>query len=117
MALHWLVWLVVGAVIAFISHRIGDKFLLFFYVGLAFIVFGIAKALIAFMLRAKKQEDVPQRAAPVHPVVRHGPVYQAHAQQPAVPPQLKQSVYACPRCRYPLSPAQRFCHMCGLHLR
>jgi hypothetical protein len=121
MALHWSIWLIVGGVLAVWSVKLGDKFLLFFYVGLIFAAIGLGKMLIGFMLREKYHEAVvhahsPQVVHSQHPAVKHGPVHPAHTQHPAVPG-LNQTHFSCPRCKYPMAPAARFCSMCGLRVR
>ncbi len=119
MAIPWAVWLIVGAGMAFWSLRIGDKFLLFQYVGYLFVIIGVGKALVGFVLRPKKEEVQAQRIIPAAQTPRPQPhvAHHAHAQHPAAPPQLRQTQFSCPRCRHPLSPAGRFCHMCGLQIR
>jgi len=135
MAIHWLIWLVIGAVVSFWSHGLGPKFTLFFYVGLVFIVVGVARMFISLVLKDKPKEypavgQGQARAAisqgqartainqgHVHPAVRHGTVHPAHTRHPAIPPQLQQSYFACPRCKAVINPAANFCSMCGLRIR
>ena len=114
MALHWLIWLIVGGGIAFWSSKLGDKFALFFYLGLVFVLYGFVRMLISFMLRPEKEQAQPQRQPPAYP---QGQGYPAQVQHPAVPPSLRQSVFYCPRCQAQLGPASRFCGMCGLRVR
>jgi hypothetical protein len=121
MALHWALWMVVGAFMAVWSASLGDKFVLFFWVGLAFVAFGFGKLLIGFMLNSNERSSKPAshppaHSHPVHPAVRHNTVHPAHTQHPAVPG-INQTHFSCPRCRYPIPPAARFCAMCGLRIR
>lgn len=97
-----LVFIIVGAVVAIWSFMIGKSFSLFLYVGVGFIIYGIAR--LAFGIK-KSDGNKPS-------TVHHGQTHHI-----AVPPTLRQSFFVCPRCRASMSPAAHFCMMCGLRFR
>ncbi len=101
MAIPSLIWIIVGAVIAFFSWQLGNSFTLFFYIGLAIVIIGFIKFIINYML-AEKSVVEPVRQS-THRV--------------AVPPVLRQSYFACPRCKAQANPAANFCHYCGFRLK
>lgn len=85
--------MIVGAVIAFLSYQVGATFHIFLYVGIAFVVFGIAK--LIFRTRVKDKDGVAQHYN-IHPVQ-----HQSH------------KGHLCPKCRYVLHTADNFCRNCG----
>jgi hypothetical protein len=84
------VWLVLGAVVAFISYEVGPAFQWFLYLGLFFVAVGVVK-----LFFGRKTL---------------GPIYPAHPVQRA-------HQHFCPRCRHPTHPTDRFCRNCGQRLR
>ncbi len=92
-----LVYLLVGALVSYVSLRIGANFTFFFYVGLVFIGVGLAKLLIGFVLRKKEtknEKKVEQKSEKQTPHIRY-----------------------CPRCRSACRMFDYFCWRCGTRLR
>lgn len=69
----WL-WLFAGIIVTAGSYYVGGKVALFFYLGLLFLLIGVAKAIIWFVMRKPKKTEGTQmpspKAQPVQPV--HG---------------------------------------------
>ena len=93
-ALPWWAWLGVGVLIAVLSSIAGGKVAVFAWIGWLFIIFGIAKAVIYFLLRKKETKQ----------------------EQAQVPP-VQHQYYYCPRCRSTVRVGDYFCHRCGVRLR
>lgn len=89
-----IVWLGLGAGIAYISLRIGGAFTFFFYIGLVFLGVGVAKILLSFIFR-RKESKLEKKALP-----RELPKY-----------------FLCPRCRAQVHAGTNFCWKCGHRLR
>ena len=89
----WYLWIIVGAVMFGISYRIGESLNIFLYVGLVFLVVGIFKMLVGFILGDKKKKAVKQAE-------------EIRAQQ-----------FTCPRCRAVVASTYYFCPHCGTRLR
>ena len=51
MALHPVVFVVVGVLVAVVSFFVGERFVLFFYLGVLLFAWGLARRVIAFLLR------------------------------------------------------------------
>ena len=97
MKIHAIIYLIIGAVISYVSLRIGSTFTFFFYVGLVFIGIGVAKLLIGFLLKKKeskseKKNEAPMRVSP--PLWKH-----------------------CSRCKSQVRTVDFFCWRCGTRLR
>ena len=88
----WL-WLIVGIGMYFISARLGEQMDLFRYVSLAFVVIGIFKILVGFMIGNKEKRAHKE----------------AH--------DLRKGEYSCPRCMSIIARSHRFCPHCGVRLR
>ncbi len=137
MGIHWLVWLLIGGAVAAWSYALGDKFTLFFYLGLLFLVVGIAK--FGIRVITGKDKVIVKEAEQPHPTYgqhlqqgfthahphaqgyMQGRAQHASAQQHAThtgaqqhPAGQQPQFYVCPRCRSPLVRGARFCHNCGL---
>jgi len=97
----WWAWLGVGLFVAISSAYMGGKVTLFAWVGLLFIVIGIAKVVYIFVLRPKETKS-EQRAM--------------HMPYPQLPPQPPSAFY-CPQCRITVQPTDFFCRYCGRRLR
>ncbi|MBI4150492.1 hypothetical protein HY492_00010 [Candidatus Woesearchaeota archaeon] len=89
-------YLLVGALVAYVSLRIGETFTFFFYVGLVFLGIGLAKLLIGFLLRKKETKT------------------EKKLEQPAKP---ANHIRYCPRCRSACRMFDYFCWRCGTRLR
>ena len=94
-SIPWWAWLGIGAFVAITSAGVGGKLQLFAWVGLLFIVIGIAKAVYVFVLS--------EREAPEQTTAKPAPV--------------RQHVLFCPRCRAQIAQNDYFCRLCGLRLR
>ncbi len=93
----WWVWLGVGLLVALTSVFSGGKLTLFAWVGLVFIVIGIAKVVSLFVLTPKEEKKVQQQRIPT--------------------PYQPQPAFYCPVCRFTVMPNDRFCKYCGARLR
>jgi hypothetical protein len=95
----WL-WLAIGLIVSVTSWY--ADMTLFFWLGCAFVVVGVAKIVIGFMLgktETKAEKKVVQRLAPVQ-----GQRHPAH------------QYYRCP-CGNPVKVSDIFCSYCGRRLR
>ncbi len=92
--IHAIVYLILGAVISYVSLRIGSTFTVFFYIGLVFLGVGIAKLLIGFLLKKKETKPEKQSIRVTQPLWAH-----------------------CPRCRSQVRTSDFFCWRCGNRLR
>ncbi|MBI4451267.1 zinc ribbon domain-containing protein [Candidatus Woesearchaeota archaeon] len=92
-----IVWLLVGAAVAWYSSRpqYADKFVTFFYVGLAFVAIGLFKIFTSSIRPSKAREH--------HQVERALHQYK--------------DVRFCPRCGHPNKVHDYFCSRCGTRLR
>ena len=95
----WWGWLGVGLLVAIMSGAVGGKVRFFVWIGWLFALIGIAKLVMAYVLREKE--------------AKHEHV-QAHQYQ--MPSQAHQSYY-CPRCRGTVRVTDFFCSKCGSRLR
>ena len=89
----WVVWLVVGIGMFIISYMVEEKMDAFIYIAMFFIVVGIFKMLVAFILGGKTRKA------------------RSEAQE------LVQEQSTCPRCRLIVASTYRFCPHCGTRLR
>jgi|GEM_PF-1741625 len=104
-SIPWWAWLGVGLVVTFVS--IWAELDLFIWVGVVFIIVGIAKLAMFFILGRKEDKalaDVSQKS--VHPEVS------ARVQQYANPQRI-----VCPRCMANVSAANFYCGYCGMRVR
>ena len=106
MKIHGIAYLIIGAILSFVSKYIDTKrnsasLTLFFYIGLAFITIGIFKLLVSFILREKIPKPEKQTIQTVL------------ANKPQQPAQIK----TCPYCHSTVNPANNFCYNCGARLR
>ncbi len=99
--LAWWAWLGVGLFVAITSAVMGGKVALFAWVGLIFIVVGIAKIVYLFVLKPKETK------AEQHSM---------HMPNPQLPPQQPSALY-CQRCRVTVQITDHFCRYCGWRLR
>ena len=97
----WWVWLGVGLFVSIVSALMGGKVTIFIWIGLIFIIVGIAKVVYLFVLRPKEAKS-EQKAM--------------HMRHPQLPPQPPSALY-CPRCRITVQTTDRFCRYCGQRLR
>ena len=94
--IHGFVYLLVGFIVSIASYKINyERFKIFFYIGLLFIVIGAAKLVINFI--TKKGEN----KAPENKINR---ISQNNL--------LRRYKY-CPRCRNIVRANDRFCSRCG----
>ena len=92
MSIHPAVWVVIGAIVSIASTLIGDKLIVFFYVGLVFLAIGIFKFVV---LLTGKDEKVPRHL--------HG-----HSNQ---------TKSICYFCKNHVGDTDTFCRVCGSRLR
>jgi hypothetical protein len=101
-SIPWWTWLGVGTIVTFVS--IWADLTLFIWLGVIFIVVGIAKLAMFYILGAREQKPVSQNAA--HPQV--SPRVREYAQSQKA---------LCPRCMANVSPADFYCRYCGTRVR
>lgn len=89
----WWIWVGVGVAMYFVSQGIGGKMALFVYIGLAFIVIGIFKLLVYFIIGGKERRALKEAK------------------------EIRSRQYTCPRCFSPISTTHHFCPHCGIRLR
>jgi len=125
-------WMLIGlAVMAyskFIESRADAKLVLFFWVGVAFILFGAYKEFVPRLRgRQRKKElvgPVHQPREPEHTTHLHPAGHQHHGISPLATHQHVQSTLhpshpytplhkPCPRCHQFTAGKARFCHNCG----
>lgn len=94
MKIHWLVWLLTGAVIAIVSYYLGGRLRLFFYLGLLFAAYGFIAMLVGFILRDKKPE--PEKVTIASRMPRYG---------------------RCSTCKTVVKFSDNYCFACGSRLR
>ena len=91
MALPAWSFILVGLIVTSISSYVGSKLQIFFYVGLAFLTWGIFRSLTHYMLKSAK------------------PVEEKKIER-----KLEQtSIMACPYCATAVYTTAKFCHNCG----
>lgn len=93
-AIPWWAYLGVGLFVAISSAQIGGSISLFAWVGLIFVIVGIAKLIVLFVLNPR--EEKKQAVHQTH--------YQPRAQ-------------LCPRCRMQVTHYDNYCRVCGMRLR
>jgi len=95
MALPAWVFLVVGVLVAFVSNRLGDRFVLFFWVGLLMLIYGLFRVILGYVLKnpSKVEDRATERRLNL------------------------QQIMACPNCATSCYSSARFCHNCGGRLR
>lgn len=103
-ALPWWTWLGVGAMVTFVSLWADLTF--FVWVGVVFIVVGIAKLAMFYILGAREEKKAVSQPSAAHPQV--SPRVREYAQSQKL---------LCPRCMANLSPADFFCRYCGTRVR
>jgi len=89
----WWLWVAVGGGMFLISANVGERLDFFLYVGMFFIVVGVFKMLVAFILGKKGRKA------------------EAAAEE------IKTHQFSCPRCRSLIAESYYFCPYCGTRLR
>ncbi|MEK6891717.1 MAG: zinc ribbon domain-containing protein [Nanoarchaeota archaeon] len=98
--IHGIVYLIIGLFISIASYYIKyDKLYPFFYVGLLFITFGVAKIVIGFINKEEKKQSPLNRLNPNQ--FRQAP---------------KQQYKRCPTCGNVARASDNFCARCGNRL-
>jgi uncharacterized paraquat-inducible protein A len=90
----WYLWLGVGAIMFFVSQYVATNLEIFVYVGMFFIIVGIFKLLVAFIVGGKSQKKVEKEAQ-----------------------EIRQQQFMCPRCRNIVASTYTFCPHCATRLR
>jgi hypothetical protein len=94
MALPAWTFLLVGLIVTSVSAYVGQKLVLFFYIGLLFVVWGMFKYAVAYL--TKQPTTTEERK---------------------VEKTLRTPVIACPYCATSVYATARYCHLCGGRLR
>ncbi|HLC50301.1 MAG TPA: hypothetical protein VJI97_02630 [Candidatus Nanoarchaeia archaeon] len=98
--IHWIVYLLAGFLTSSVSWKLNyDKFLLFFYVGILFILIGIAKMTFS---SGKKDEKPLQHKAQNSQATHRQPIHQNN-----------QNLKRCPYCSNVARIHDNFCSRCG----
>ena len=101
--IHGIVYLITGIFVAVASYEISyGKLYVFFYIGLLFIIYGIAKTIIEFINKDKKKE------------VNSPNIHKNQLNQFKHP--LKQQYKRCPNCGNVARGYDNFCPRCGNRL-
>jgi len=90
------IFVLVGAVITYISYYVGPKLAIFFWIGLISLGYGIFEILIKFMLRERASTKFKKE---VREQVK------------------KQRVVHCPKCHTAVFRRAHFCYHCGYRLK
>jgi len=95
--IHGIVYFIIGVFVAIASYIINyDKLYFFFYIGLLFIIFGVAKIVIGFINKEEKKQI---------------PLNKLNQNQFRQVP--KQQYKRCPTCGNAARIADNFCSRCG----
>jgi hypothetical protein len=89
----WYLWIIVGGAMFAVSYRIGESMNIFLYIGLLFLVVGVFKMLVSFILGGKGKKAAKEAT-------------EIRAQQ-----------FTCQRCRAVIASDYYFCPHCGTRLR
>jgi len=99
--LNWSIYIIIGVVVLSASYKIDpQKFLMFIWLGYAFLIVGVAKLGVWFVTKKKETKAEKQEARVEMDAETRKDV----------------SVY-CPRCRSVLYGYKNFCSRCGIRLR
>ncbi len=114
----WIVYVGVGALVTVGSLMVGKEFKLFFYAGLAFLVFGLGVSFIGALEYhgAKKTEQKYKKAATQEISTKYPQYAQQYggASQGGQAPASQQRNYkVCARCNTPARLSDNFCGRCG----
>ena len=126
-----IVYVLVGALVTVVSLLIGKELVVFFYVGIGFLVFGTVVSFIG-AINYHNARNVPEKHAknaqteiarryPQYAQQYANPRQQPRQAQAGRPPEMQrhpqQQVYRmCMRCRTPAFPQDRFCRRFGIQL-
>lgn len=105
MSIPSFVYIVVGAAIAVFSRFVDSRtenagIILFFYVGLGFVIWGVFKVLTNFVLKDRVIKDVSS----------------LKQKKPDFKYDVKKSIVSCRVCQTKHYSSSNFCHMCGTKL-
>jgi UDP-N-acetylmuramyl pentapeptide phosphotransferase/UDP-N-acetylglucosamine-1-phosphate transferase len=102
--IHGAVFIGIGAFISVMSLMVAyERFIFFFYSGIAFLIYGFSKLLIEYLSSGEESKTTIQKRA-------HHQTHHPHLQQRiSHPPHYKY----CPRCGNVLRTVDRFCSYCG----
>jgi len=89
----WIMWIIVGGVMYYVSYRVGPQLDIFSYIGVAFVAIGIFKMLVSFILGGKEKKARKEAE------------------------EIREQEFTCPRCRYAVASDYTFCPHCGTRLR
>lgn len=125
-----IVYVLVGALVTVVSLLAGKELVVFFYVGIGFLVFGTVVSFIgavayhnARKVPGKRAGNAREALARKYPQPQYAQQYANPRQQPRqaqaglaqqVQRQPQQQMYRmCMRCRTPAFPQDQFCRRCG----
>lgn len=89
----WYLWIIVGAGMFIIAAKAGEKLEIFLYIAMLFVVVGVFKLLVGFILGGKTKKALLESS------------------------EIRQQHLACPRCRALIAPTYEFCPHCGTKIR
>ena len=89
----WWIWLGVGIGMFAMSYRIGETLQFFLYVGMLFIIIGIFKLLVAFIVGGRGKRAIKESK------------------------ELRKQELSCPRCMSIVASDYTYCPHCGTRMR
>lgn len=131
MQISGFVYIIIGGIVAFFSNLVYTKsgtgsILIFFYVGLAFIVVGVFKLLKRYIFGRKKSDDgtnsvfSQKRAKERNDILTkliNKDLASVDTERRNPPHMGQQQILACPQCGTRHYNTSNFCHKCGTRLR
>lgn len=107
MEIHWFFWLLIGIAVAVTSFIVGEKLIVFFYIGLLFIILGIGKLIYNYITN----NDVKETKTIARDIYYRPESQQLHKQQ------LSTGSIFCRNCGSKLRTTDNFCYKCGFKTR
>ena len=97
---HGIIYLIIGLFVTVASYKINyDKLYLFFYIGLLFIIYGVAKIIIGFINKEERKKVAPSN------------IHKNQLNQFKQP--IKQQYKRCQNCGNVARGYDNFCSRCG----
>lgn len=105
-----IVYVAMGGIVTIVSLMMGDKFILFFYAGIAFLIFGGVISFIGSFQYHGARKTMEKHALRARQEIarRYPQVAQQHYGQRRF-----QNYKVCMRCKTPARLSDHFCNRCG----
>lgn len=123
MNIHPIVYIIIGFAVSIVSYNVDyTKLILFFWVGIIFIMVGLVKFLFVFLkkeLKKTKIESTPHHKSNSHNQgnYQHHKSQGNHNQKVQYNQHLAQQEVFCHNCGAKLSPKFHFCPGCGAKIK